>query len=482
MPSKSRFYLLISLLLITGFLLTSVVSYFVSITMARKGLTDSILPLTSDNIYSEIQKDLIRPIFISSMMASDTFLRDWVMAGERDIDQMSRYLKEIRTKYRTITSFFVSEKTTNYYFDGGVLKQVHPDTLRDAWYYRVRSMPQPYELNLDPDLANNDTMTIFINHRVIDYQGNFIGVTGCGLSVESMTQLVRDYEQRYQRHIFFVDQEGRVAFSADKNMPGHLHQMEGLADIAQQILHNDHGVFSYEKDGTTFHLNTRFLKELNWYLLVGQSLEPEIRSLRKTLLINLTLSLVIGLVILLVIRQTITPYQRRLEEMAGTDKLTGLCNRHSGETLSYQAMRESDRTKMRISVILMDLDHFKRINDTYGHHGGDMVLIVCARVLKSSLRKMDIICRWGGEEFLILLKDCNQDNAFQLAEKIRVSLQKADIIWAQQELRITCSLGVAERQEGESWEELVIRADKAMYEAKNSGRNRTRMAQIPRQH
>ncbi|MGE4402608.1 MAG: diguanylate cyclase [Desulfobulbus sp.] len=473
MTTKTRFFSLISLLLIAGFLTTSVVSYIVSLTMARKGLTDSILPLTSDNIYSEIQKDLIRPIFISSMMASDTFLRDWVMAGEQDIGRMTRYLSEIRTKYLAITSFFVSDKTANYYFAGGVLKHMRPNDPRDVWYYRVRAMSEPYELNVDPDLANHDNMTIFINHRVFDYGGNFIGATGCGLSVDSMTRLLKDYEQRYQRHIFFVDPKGTVTFNADKNPPQNLSQIEGLSDIAPKVLQQEHGVFSYERDGQTFHLNTRFLKELNWYLLVEQSLEPEIRLLRRTLLLNLGLSLVIGLVILVVVRRTITQYQRRLEEMAATDKLTGLRNRHSGETLFNQAMRESDRTQAPISVVLMDIDHFKRINDTHGHHAGDLVLIICARVLKSCLRQADIICRWGGEEFLILLKDCSLEDAYHLAEKIRLSLEQEDIVWSEGELHVQCSLGVAERQAGESWEALVIRADTAMYQAKNSGRNRT---------
>ncbi|MDD2464330.1 MAG: sensor domain-containing diguanylate cyclase [Desulfobulbus sp.] len=473
MTTRTRFFSLISLLLITGFLITSVVGYMVSVSMARKDLTDSILPLTSDNIYSEIQKDLIRPIFISSMMSSDTFLRDWVMSGEQDIARMTRYLSEIRTKYQAITSFFVSEKTGNYYFAGGVLKHMRPNDPRDVWYYRVRSMQEPYELNLDPDLANLDTMTIFINHKVFDYNGNFIGATGCGLSVDSMTRLLRDYEQRYQRHIYFVDPQGNITFSADKNTPHNLSQIRGLADLGPKILHQEQGGFSYERGGQTFHLNTRFLKELNWFLLVEQSLEPEIRSLRRTLFLNLGLSLAIGLVILVIVQQTIAQYQRQLEEMAATDKLTGLCNRHSGETLFNQAIREADRTKGRVAVLLMDLDHFKRINDTYGHHAGDLVLVVCSKVIKSCLRQADIVCRWGGEEFLVLLKDCSLEDAYNVAEKIRLSLEQENIVLNACQLHAQCSLGVAERQEGESWEALVIRADKALYQAKNSGRNRT---------
>ena len=124
MSAKHRFAFLLSLLLLAGFLATSLVSYAVSVTQLKRGLSESILPLTSDNMYSEIQKDLIRPIFISSMMASDTFLRDWVLGGEQNVDRMTRYLTEVKKKYQTITSFFVSERSGLYYHAGGILKRV----------------------------------------------------------------------------------------------------------------------------------------------------------------------------------------------------------------------------------------------------------------------------------------------------------------------------------------------------------------------
>ena len=321
MPAKHRFATLISLLLIVGFLATSLVSYTVSVTLLKRGLSESILPLTGDNIYSEIQKDLVRPIFIASMMASDTFLRDWVLAGEQDVGRMTRYLAEVKSKYQTITSFFVSDRSYIYYHAEGILKQVSPEEPRDVWYYRVRSMDAPYELNVDRDMANRDAMTIFINHQVHDYDGNYIGATGCGLSVSSVTQLLAAYEQRYRRHIFFVDAKGMVTFSANNDrLPTILDQIEGLREIAPTILKQEHGSFSYERDGQTFIVDTRYVKELGWYLLVEQSLAPEMEMLRRTLLINLALGLIIGLIILVVVQRTISHYQCRLERLATSDK------------------------------------------------------------------------------------------------------------------------------------------------------------------
>ncbi len=474
MSAKHRFALLISLLLITGFLATSLVSYTVSVTQLKRGLSESILPLTGDTIYSEIQKDLIRPIFIASMMASDTFVRDWVLSGEQDVDRMTRYLAEVKNKYQTITSFFVSERSGLYYHPDGILKRVHADEPRDVWYYRVRAMETPYELNVDRDMANSDAMTIFINHRVDDYQGNFIGATGCGLSVTTITELLAAYEQRYRRHIFFVDARGGIVFaSGGAPKAQSLDHVEGIRDIAPTILTQEQGSFSYERDGQTYVLDTRLLKELGWHLLVEQSMAPEMRLLRRTLLINLATGLVFGLLILAVVQRIIVHYQSRLERLATTDKLTGLYNRHSGETLFNQALNEATRQRSELAVLLLDIDHFKRINDRYGHQAGDLVLIVCGRLIQSCLRQSDIVCRWGGEEFLVVLKHCDLDAAWQLAEKIRTTIGRETVVWDTEEISVQASLGVVQRGPGEHREELLARADRALYRAKDMGRNRT---------
>ena len=142
--SRHKLIFLIIAILATGFIATSLVSYHVSRLSIHNAIVDSTLPLSSDNIYSEIQKDLIRPIFISSMMASDTFLRDWVLDGEAEVDKISRYLQEVQTQYGAFVTFLVSDRTSNYYYGKGILKQVKPGEERDVWYYRVREMQNPY--------------------------------------------------------------------------------------------------------------------------------------------------------------------------------------------------------------------------------------------------------------------------------------------------------------------------------------------------
>lgn len=110
MRQRFRFLGPLAVLLLTGFVSTSLVSYHVARGSLSKQIKESTLPLTSDNIYSEIQQDLLRPIFIASLMAQDTFLRDWAISGESDAQAIIRYLKEIQMRYCAETAFFVSEK------------------------------------------------------------------------------------------------------------------------------------------------------------------------------------------------------------------------------------------------------------------------------------------------------------------------------------------------------------------------------------
>ena len=272
---NNRLILILSVLLVAGFLFTSLASYFTSRSSLRSQIAQHELPLTSDNIYSEIQRDLLRPIFISSLMSHDTFLRDWVMSGEKDEERVIKYLKEIQQRYHTFTSFFVSDKTFLYYHADGILKKVSPLEPRDEWYFRVREMKGDYEVNVDLDMANQDAMTIFTNYRVFDYDGNYIGATGVGLTVDAVRKLIDKYQQKFGRTIYFVDNQGNVTLHGP-NFPyeeTNIYQREGIADIAAEIMNAHDRSMEYSAGGRAVDLNIRFIDEFDWHLIVEQA-EP----------------------------------------------------------------------------------------------------------------------------------------------------------------------------------------------------------------
>ena len=162
----------------------------------------------------------------------------------------------------------------------------------------------------------------------------------------------------------------------------------------------------------------------------------------------------------------------RLEKAATSDFLTGLLNRPAMLRLLEQESGRVHRTTEPYSVALADLDHFKPINDRFGHAVGDQALTRIADLLRSSLRRQDAICRWGGDELLIFLPETTLAGAAEAAEKIRHRLTEVPLIVSGEELHLSVSIGVAEAARDEAVTEVVRRADEALYRAKLEGRNR----------
>jgi diguanylate cyclase (GGDEF)-like protein len=163
-----------------------------------------------------------------------------------------------------------------------------------------------------------------------------------------------------------------------------------------------------------------------------------------------------------------------LEEQATTDGLTGLVNHRTFQERFSSMLGRAERHELPISLILTDIDHFKKVNDTYGHPTGDEVLRRVAAILKASARKIDIVARYGGEEFALVLEATGREGARQLAERIRTEVGQQTFQSAKGPFKATLSLGVATYPEdAREKAEIIARADKSLYAAKHGGRNRT---------
>ena len=161
-------------------------------------------------------------------------------------------------------------------------------------------------------------------------------------------------------------------------------------------------------------------------------------------------------------------------KLAVTDGLTGISNRQSVEKSLQIEFERSKRYNSPLSLILLDVDHFKDVNDTYGHQKGDEILIAIASLLKKACRANDIAARYGGEEFLMILPQSNAQGAFKIAERVREEMMKISFTGNESNFAVTVSCGVAEfNKDYESINKLIAAVDQALYEAKNGGRNRT---------
>jgi diguanylate cyclase (GGDEF)-like protein len=157
--------------------------------------------------------------------------------------------------------------------------------------------------------------------------------------------------------------------------------------------------------------------------------------------------------------------------------LTGLLNRRSFEEISAKEYSRFARYGDTYSLLMLDVDHFKSINDTYGHNIGDLVLKMLADDCVANLRSNDVVARWGGEEFCLILPHTDRDTAVSIAEKLRTAIARSALKVRGAEVSVTVSIGISAVQASDEIHAAVLeRADNALYDAKESGRNRIRVA------
>jgi diguanylate cyclase (GGDEF)-like protein len=171
-------------------------------------------------------------------------------------------------------------------------------------------------------------------------------------------------------------------------------------------------------------------------------------------------------------------HRRRLAEAAQRDALPGIPNRRSFDEALAGVVSGARRHGSPVSLLVIDVDHFKAVNDTYGHAAGDAVLVTVATALLQDLRREDSLARFGGEEFVVISRDTKLPGALILAERLRVRIEQTPCVYREREIRVTASIGVAELAAEMDETQLFQSADSAVYDAKRSGRNRVSAAKL----
>jgi diguanylate cyclase (GGDEF)-like protein len=477
---KMKLIITLTIILLSGIVLSNYFNYKTSQNSVRENLLNGILPLTSDNIYTEIQTHLIRPVFLSSVMANDTFLKDWAISGEKDSSKIINYLKTIKNKYEFFSTFFVSEITKKYYHHNGIAKTISKNDSHDQWYFKFVDSGLEYDLDVDTNEAENNILTIFINHRTTDYKDNLIGVTGVGLKMDKITSLLRSYKDSYGSVVYLVDTSGIIQAHPNEKLTEHadIHKLKGIKDIADVILNSKESTAMYEFNRNSEHvlLSVRYIPEFNWFLFVEIDENSRMGNITKNITLNFIFGFLFSISIIGICIFVVNYYQSRLEYMAMTDELTGANNRREFDMQFRKSVYDYNRSGIPFSLIIFDIDHFKNINDTMGHITGDSSIKTIASIARSCLRLTDILVRWGGDEFIILTRG-DEESAFFAADRIRKQVETSEFFKKHddrddEKSDITISCGVSGFRKGDTLDSILARADAALYRAKTEGRNR----------
>lgn len=209
-------------------------------------------------------------------------------------------------------------------------------------------------------------------------------------------------------------------------------------------------------------------------LLVMVLLIPAlVQEISRLELVIILVTLILNNVFAYVFAARMSEHRQHLSFLAERDPLTGIGNRRALNACLEDIVLRHQTQTITASILVLDLDHFKDINDNHGHGKGDQILIQVTELVSSKIRGTDHLYRFGGEEFIVVAMGASRDAAFNLAEQLRVFIEENNLL---DERPVTISLGVAELKENEGYENWLLRADDALYEAKRTGRNRVCLA------
>jgi len=472
LKSNYKIVILIVTLLITLSLSISSINYVISLKNAEEHLKNQSLPLSLDNIYTDIQKHIIEPYLVSSMMANDTFLKDWLINDEDSSPKIVKYLNTIKNKYQMLNTFLVSDRTKNYYTQNGFIEKVRDGNPENQWYFNFKASQTAHEINLDFNKNLTNDMMMFINYKIYDINYQMIGATGIALRVSYIDDMLKHFRLNHNFIVTFYNKNGEVILSEKSINPyTTIEENKNISRFKDNIISKESNLIEFEGDSGTNLIKTKYIPELNLYLSVEAKVDNLMKDVKKVFYFTLILSLGITIIVTLIILFIIKKYHKRLTFLAEHDNLTSLTNRRVFEEKLNQFLLLLKRNHQPLSLIFLDIDDFKKINDSFGHNIGDLVLKRTSSILSTHIRQTDIISRWGGEEFIIALIDTDIEEAKLIAEKLRLSLEKDYALKGLINSNVTASVGISQASKEDTIESLLQRADEAMYSSKKEGKN-----------
>lgn len=470
MKQRNKVGLLISLIILIGI----VAIVFFSFTTYSKIIKDDVLnisKLTSTNIYSEINNELTKPIFVSLTMANDSFVKQWLQLEDPQNNQeIIDYLAGIRSKYNYHSVFLISAKSLNYFHYNGLFKTISAQDDHDQWYYDFINQDKLYVLDVDQDQVDNQRLTIFINCKILDDQGNLMGVAGVGIEMTYVQELLENFERDYDLEAFLVDEQGLIQAHTNPNLieTQNINDLESYSAIGPSLYNKTDTINVFNDDDlyNQQYIISHYIEELDWYLIVRKDTSELAQSFNQQLYYDLFVIILVLASVLIIVQRIINKNDTQMKKLALMDNLGILSNRKDFDQNLKATLSLNDETKGAWSVFLMDLDHFKDVNDTHGHLQGDEILKHVMTLCKAALNN-HLITRWGGDEFsgIIYLPGVL---AAEKLEALRLEIVNDPLL---SKFNITVSIGVTQAIGIDTEDTIIRRSDQALYASKTKGKN-----------
>ena len=420
-------------------------------------------------VYELVNEELLRPLYIAETFASS--VGSTTALHERDFDEQGllNYLARMQQDLGLV--FFVaSEQTRKQYISNGRILDLVEGKV--AWYFEAKALDNDFFA----DLGQVGDVHLYFDVKVYGPEREFLGYVGVGKRLQRFLDTFDQYKARYGYDFLFVNDRDEIILTSlpdlvvtDAYIPT-LHSLAWFDHGDGAGLSHDSEIIQVDDDD--FLISEFGIEELGWRLLLLSPLEARQAQITKSFMTNALAVVVVVTLLASALLYLMLLNRQHLEKKTEMDPLTGLPNRIYVE----RRFNELQRAGVDLCAVIIDLDHFKAINDTHGHDAGDRVLKVAAETFKAELREEDIVSRWGGEEFVMLIPAPSIEFGKAIAERARRRLEDLKIDTRKSSVVVTASFGVAFASADEvSLDVLVSRADDALYEAKEEGRNQVRL-------
>ena len=269
MKSKYKILVQISLFLAVIAIGISMTNYYISVKQSKEQLKTISLPLSLDNIYTEIQKNIVQPYLVSSMMANDTFVQNWLKNSKQDKSQIIEYLSAVKNKYNMFSTFLVSNITKKYYTHDDFIEIVNSKNKHNEWYFNFINEQNTHEINIDSNKNLSNSLMMFINYKILDNKYKLIGATGVALKTKYINQMLKTFRQKYGFKVTFFDKFGNVILSETKhNNYTNIDTSKVLQPIKEKIISQESHIIEIEQNNENYVIHTKYIKELNLYLTI----------------------------------------------------------------------------------------------------------------------------------------------------------------------------------------------------------------------
>ncbi|MEG1441780.1 MAG: cache domain-containing protein, partial [Oscillospiraceae bacterium] len=325
-----RTNILVCIIILLGLTITAIISYRSNIDIFQEDI-EKVTTLTSEGIYNQINDIFSQPLSVSLTMANDSLLKTFLTEEEKNytdnvyLTEMQNYLNTYKEKYSYDSVFLVSTTSNRYYHFNGVDRVLTKDNPENEWYYNFLSSDEEYSLNVDNDEAKGNEITVFVNCRITDNSGKVMGVVGVGIRVDSLQELLHDYEEKYGISACLINNTGKVEISSLKTGYENVNLFDEVeySKNKENILGNrdTKQTFWYSSENGEGFVVTRYEPNLKWHLIVESDTTKICNTLTFQLSGGIVLIVFIIFMVMFTIIYVIKKYNAKVIELTVSEEL-----------------------------------------------------------------------------------------------------------------------------------------------------------------